>query len=113
MKKTLLILLAMVMLAGCTTLGQPLTENQYKSILKAEAENLLKVGMSKEQVVSLIGEPQVIQKGMLGGCWSCEYWRYTSHGPSYHLIPFAVEHPLQLIFSKEGLLIKFRRITLI
>jgi len=78
MKKTAMILLTMVLLVGCTTVGPRMTREQFDAIAKAESEGLIQIGMTRDEVRNLLGEPQWLQKGTLNHPkW--EFWRYTSH----------------------------------
>jgi hypothetical protein len=114
MKKIVLIVLAMVILIGCATAGSHyasgMSKEQITLILNAYKNGDIKLGMTKEEVINLIGEPSLRQSwgGNLksGGCiGSKELWKYTSHNALYDAF-IGFSKPLFLLFDKDDKLIE-------
>jgi hypothetical protein len=96
MKKIILLLLVMVFLAGCVTTpkthhhglsrfgkrewfyfeGPKITSEQIETIKVAVKEGLIKVGMIKDEVKELFGEPQIRKKGVVLNHPKWEYWEW-------------------------------------
>jgi len=107
----LLIMMAVVMVGGCVTSineGPRMTVEQYQSIMTAEKEGSIKIGMSKKEVLDIIGEPQLKYKATYVEEGD-EGWEYTSRSPNLRL-PFAVSRPFWIWF-KDGKVSKVQRMT--
>lgn len=120
MKKLLLLVMVLgLLVSGCVTVssqyasGQAMSKEQVDRILDAFRNEEIKIGMTKEEVINLIGEPSRRQSwsgsldfGCAGG--KKEMWEYTSHSKNYDwLIRFS--KPLTLLFDKNGKLIAVKK----
>jgi outer membrane protein assembly factor BamE (lipoprotein component of BamABCDE complex) len=94
MKKIILILLVMVFLAGCATHHGPLfdpsnnpekrfyiegpkiTPQQVEAVIVSARERLIKIGMTKDEVKELLGEPQTRGKGHIINHPEWENWEW-------------------------------------
>lgn len=113
MKKTILVLFAAMVLNGCTlhlyaipiSEGPMMTAEQYQRIINAEEEGYIKVGITEEEILNILGEPQAKYK--VGGFGpSYETWEYTDRPPGQGVYPFS--HPLWVWF-KSGKVTKAGR----
>ncbi len=106
MKKLAILILTMVVLAGCAGVSElsddpnyprrNLLPEQKVKIEEVEKAGLLKIGMTEDEVISLIGPPQA--KGyQLGGKI---HWRYTSHSGFYDNF-FGASRPFVVIFQNH------------
>ncbi len=102
----------MLLIVGCTNFNQcvkynaheaqPQTVEQLALIREALAGNLLRVGMTEQEVIDLIGKPQSKDVFLFG---SKILWKYTSHGRAYDVF-VGWSRPLAVIFE-NGIVVQF------
>ena len=107
--KTILVLLAMMLLSGCAIYNEAVRYNelpheQTREQLVRISENYaaLKIGMTEKEVVDLIGEPQL----KMAVLFSTQIqWVYSSHSRAAHMF-FSYSKDIELYF-RDGKLIRF------
>ncbi len=106
MKQLAILVLTTAILAGCTGISELSDDRNYPrrvllpeqkaKIEEVEKAGLLELGMTEDEVISLIGPPQA--KGYeLGGKI---HWRYTSHSAFYDNFHGA-SRPFVVIFQNH------------
>jgi outer membrane protein assembly factor BamE (lipoprotein component of BamABCDE complex) len=78
--KAILLLLAMVMLGGCAY-GTPLTNQRAAEVNQIYYNGGIKIGMTRAEVVELIGEPS--KKITIITRKDSDVWYYSSHNVLY------------------------------